>query len=105
MRGRSLVRMYDVDSGRLLAAARNPLAAGRGSDLALSPDGSTVTVASSGRLFRFDADTLHLRGPMIRGPEPESVVYSHDGRYLLSVAGSSAIVWDARTGALLHRFA
>jgi WD40 repeat protein len=55
-------------------------------------------------VLRFDADTLRPRGAVIRGPELESSIYSHDGRFLVSVTGSSAIVWDAGTGALLHRF-
>jgi WD40 repeat protein len=104
MQGKTPLRVYDVDSGRLLAAARNPLVAERGRDLDLSADGSTIAVATRGRVLRFDADTLRPRGAVIRGPELESSVYSHDGRFLLSVTGSSAIVWDAGTGALLHRF-
>jgi len=104
MQGKTALRVYDVDSGRLLASTRNPLVAEGGRDLDLSADGSTIAVATRGRVLRFDADTLRPRGAVIRGPELESSVYSHDGRFLLSLTGSSAIVWDASTGALLHRF-
>jgi DNA-binding SARP family transcriptional activator/WD40 repeat protein len=104
MQGKDPLRVYDVDSGRLLAAARNALVAEGGRDLDLSADGSTIAVATRGRMLRFDADTLGRRGAVIRGSELESSVYSHDGRFLASVTGSSASVWDARTGALLHRF-
>ncbi|MDX6324969.1 MAG: hypothetical protein QOK15_1323 [Nocardioidaceae bacterium] len=105
MGGRDPVREYDVDSGRRLASASNPLVADGGGGIAISPDGSTVAVGTKGPVLRFDADTLRPRGFVIRGPVLQSAVYSHDGRYLVSLSGSSAMVWDARTGALLHRFA
>ncbi|HET7072273.1 MAG TPA: BTAD domain-containing putative transcriptional regulator [Nocardioides sp.] len=99
------VRVYDVDSGRLLAAARNRFVAERGGGLELSPDGSTIAVIAGDRVLRFDADTLRPTGSTIRGPGLASAVYSHDGRFLASVTGDSAIVLDAGTGRLLHRFA
>ena len=105
MRGKDPVRLYDVDSGRLLAAAQNPLVTKGGGEITINPDGSTVAVATRGPVLRFDAGTLRTRGSAIRGPVLKSAVYSHDGRFLVSLAGSSAMVWDARTGELLHRFA
>jgi WD40 repeat protein/DNA-binding SARP family transcriptional activator len=106
MKGKDPLRVYDVDSGRLLAAARNPFVAERGGAVDLSPDRSTIAVTTRDRVLRFDADTLNPRGSAIRGPDLESSTYSHDGRFLVSVAGDhSAIIWDAGTGDLLHRFA
>jgi WD40 repeat protein/DNA-binding SARP family transcriptional activator len=106
------IRVYDVDSGRLLAAARNQFVAERGGGVDLSPDGSTIAVTAGDRVLRFDADTLRPRGSTIREPDLASAVYphdgrfySHDGRLLTSAAGDSAIVWAASTGKLLHRFA
>jgi DNA-binding SARP family transcriptional activator/WD40 repeat protein len=100
------LRVYDVDSGHLLAAARNPLVTERGGDIDLSPDGSAIAVTTGDRLLRLDADTLRPRGPAIRGPEMKTSAYSHDGRLLVSVTyDHSAIIWDADSGELLHRFA
>jgi WD40 repeat protein len=106
MLGKHPLRVYDVDSGRLLAAARDPLVAARGGGVDLSPDESTIAVTTGDRLLRFDADTLRPRGPAIRGPELKSSAYSHDGRFLVSVTyDHSAIIWDADSGEQLHRFA
>lgn len=112
--GKDPVRVYDVDSGRLLAAARNPLVAGQGDGFDLSPDGSTIAVSAGSRIVRLDARTLRPRGSAIRGPDladggvtayGSGPVYSHDGRMLLSFSGNqSAIIWDAVTGERLHRF-
>ena len=55
--------MYDVDSGRLLAAASNPFVGPSGGDVDLSPDGSTIAVTARDRVLRLDAATLHARGP------------------------------------------
>ena len=106
-RAKSL-RVYEVDSGRLLESAENPdLAEAEADSLDLSPDGSLLVAATRDLILRFDANTLRRRGPALRGPASGSLVgFSHDGRFLLSTSDDhSAIVWDAATGALLHRLA
>jgi WD40 repeat protein/DNA-binding SARP family transcriptional activator len=102
------VRAYDVDSERLLRW--------RGSDLIseptkgavdVSPDGSTLAVAAGSRVLRFDTDTL-AREPDLVGHTAEvmDLEYSHDGSMLLSTsADRSAIVWDTRSGTLIHTLA
>ncbi|MFC4786258.1 nSTAND1 domain-containing NTPase [Nocardioides sp. MAHUQ-72] len=104
MRGPRPVRAYDVDKGRLLAVSPDVVAGYRGGGLDLSPDGSSLAVTTGDRVLRFDADTLRPREPAIRGIDLESATYSHDGRSLVIVTGDSAVVRDARTGELLHRF-
>ncbi len=103
------VRVYDVDSGRLLrwtgsGLIRQPL---KGA-VDVSPDGSSLAVASGNRILRFDTETLHRRGPALQGHTAEvtDVEYSHDGSMLLSTSvDRTTIVWDAVTGAQLGRFA
>src|SRR4029079_18799802 len=105
MSGPRPLRVYDVDSGRLLVARRSSVVSKQGAHVDLSPDGSTIAVTARDRVLRLDAATLHARGPAMRGPGLGASSYSHDGRYLLSVAEDrSVLVWDALRGALLHRF-
>jgi DNA-binding SARP family transcriptional activator/WD40 repeat protein len=110
MEGARPLRVYDVDYGRLVTAAGNGLVAQHGGGVDLSPDGSTIAVTTSDQVLRFDARTLRPRGSAMSGPDLEPAYlprsfYSHDGRSLVTVTGGGAIVWDAGTGELLHRFA
>jgi len=103
------VRVYDVDSGALLRWT--------GSDLIkqplkgavdVSPDGSSLAVASGNRILRFDTETLDPQGPALRGHTAEvtDIEYSHDGSMLLSASvDRTTIVWDADSGVQLGRFA
>lgn len=59
-------------------------------------------------MLRYDAATLRPRRPALTGhTEPvRDVAFSHKGRLLATSSDDgSAIVWDARTGGLLHRYA
>jgi DNA-binding SARP family transcriptional activator/WD40 repeat protein len=108
MRGNDSVRAYDVDSGRPLASADDLLLEEQQpGGLDVSPDGSTVAITSGDRILRLDSTTLRRRGPALRGPDlAEGGRYSHHGNLLAtSSSDESVIVWDAATGALLHRFA
>jgi WD40 repeat protein len=112
MKGPRPVRVYEVDSGRLLVAARSALVTRQGGGVALSADGSTIAVIAGDRVLSFDADTLRPTGSTLRAPGPASAVYSHagrfyshDGRFLASATGDNALVWDTGTGRLLHSFA
>jgi DNA-binding SARP family transcriptional activator/WD40 repeat protein len=109
MGGKDPLRVYDVDSGRLLVAAEHPLVAEQGGGIDISPNGTTIAVTTRDRVLRFDAETLRAHGSVIRGSDLGSYMgsstYSHDGRFLVSAAGDhSAMVWDAGTGELVHRF-
>jgi WD40 repeat protein len=102
------VRVYDVDSGRLLrwtgsGLIKQPL---KGA-IDVSPDGSSVAVATGNRILRFDTKTLETRGNALRGHTAEvmDIEYSHDGSMLLSApVDRTTIVWDAVSGAQLGRF-
>ena len=102
------LRVYDVDSGRLIASGRDQHVAAYGaSSTALSPDGSTLAVATRDRVIRFDTRTLRRRGPVLTGHTAgvHELVYSHAGRLLAtSSEDGTARVWDGRTGAQLHQF-
>ena len=103
------IRVYDVDSGRLLrwtgsGLIKQPL---KGA-VDVSPDGSSLAVASGNRILRFDTETLDPQGPALRGHTAEvmDIEYSHDGSMLLSTSvDRTTIVWDAVSGAQLGRFA
>jgi DNA-binding SARP family transcriptional activator/WD40 repeat protein len=108
MKGDRSLRSYDVESGHLIAATDVPLPRRQDANgLDVSPDGSTISVTTGERILLYDATTLRRRGPEIRGPDPaEGGHYSHDGRFLLTASSDdSVVVWDATTGALVHRFA
>ena len=105
--GSRALRVYDVDSGRLLRSAGPPLLRhSQPADLELSPDASTVAVSVEDRVLRFDSRTFEQHSAALRGHAGSAgdVDYSGDGRFVASTGGDSAIVWNASTGAVLHRF-
>jgi DNA-binding SARP family transcriptional activator/WD40 repeat protein len=103
------VRVFDVDSGRLLqwtgsGLIKQPL---KGA-VDVSPDGSSLAVATGNRILRFDTKTLETQGKALRGHTAEvtDIEYSHDGSMLLSTSvDRTTIVWDADSGVQLGRFA
>ncbi len=103
------IRVYDLRSGRLIAWRRDRLVSAYGAtSTALSPDGSTLAVATRDRVIRLDTRTLQRRGPDLRGPAAGvvKVAWSHDGRLLAASTEDETVgVWDVRTGAKLHQFA
>jgi DNA-binding SARP family transcriptional activator/WD40 repeat protein len=108
IKGKHSVRAFDVDSGRLLASNDDLLLTAQDpGGIDVSPDGSTVAITSEDRILRLDSKTLSRRGPDLRGPDlAEGGRYSHHGNLLATTSSDdSVIVWDAATGALLHRFA
>lgn len=102
------VRVYDVGSGRLLAAGRDRFVAAHGANAtALSPDGSTLAIATGDRVIRYDTRTLQQLGETLTGHTAPvlEVAYSHKGRLVAtSSEDGTAAVWDGRTGDRLHRF-
>ena len=101
------LRVYDVDSGRLLRRLKSGRIA-RSIDkggIEVSPDGSTLAVASGNGVLRLDTATLRLRGPALRGHSGNvmDLEFSHDGSMLLSASTDrTAIVWDTAAGARLQ---
>ncbi len=102
------LRVYDVDTGRLVASGRDQLVTAYGaSSTALSPDGSTLAVATRDRVICFDAGTLRPRGPVLTGDTGGmiKVAWSHSGRLLATSSADETVrVWDGRTGDQLHQF-
>jgi DNA-binding SARP family transcriptional activator/WD40 repeat protein len=104
------IRVYDVDTGRLLDALESSSfeAIGGGAPGALSPDGSTFAVPTGSEVRRVDTRTMRFAGPALRvaaGDSVDRIEYSHDGSRLAAVTGNGyVLVWDTETGALLHRF-
>jgi len=112
MKGDVPLRVYDVDSGRLLRSNTSRLLTTVGltelgpEEFALSADGSTLAVAVSDLILRFDAVTLEPLGHPLRAHTDgiTDLEYSHHGELLLSSSvDGTAIVWDA-VGSAVNRF-
>jgi len=79
-----------------------------------SPDGSAVlTAADDGAARVYDATTGELERELRRSPADSNssssnpvttAAYSPDARRVVTVEGSTALVWDAATGALITEF-
>ncbi|RYP87770.1 hypothetical protein EKO23_05125 [Nocardioides guangzhouensis] len=103
------VRVYDVDSGRLVDSASTDVLDRIGAFAAdLSPDGSTFAVSTASNVLRYDTATLETRGPDLRGPVGgwlDVLTYSHDGSMLAGESRAGDIlVWDAASGRRLWQF-
>ena len=113
------LRVYDVGTGRLVRSTDTAPLRKAGAQasavvpgdrppnlLDVGPDGSALAVATGSQVLRFDAATLAPRGRALGGhtAEVSEVGYSHDGRLLVSASEDGAIVSDAGSGVLLHRF-
>jgi len=102
-----ILRVYDVDSGRLLRRVgfdRISPSIDKG-DLQVSPDGATLALGSGNRIILIDTASLRQRGPALTGNTgPVGLMeFSHDGSMLLSGSDTrSAIVWDVATGSRLQ---
>ncbi|MFP5252554.1 MAG: BTAD domain-containing putative transcriptional regulator [Actinomycetes bacterium] len=104
------IRVYDVDSGRLVDSLGSGAfeAIGQLAPGDLSPDGSTLAVPTGSTVRRLDTATMRFVRPALHGDVGDSldkIEYSHDGSRLAAATGNGNIlVWDAASGALLHRF-
>jgi len=103
------IQVFDVDSGRQIDSAGSASLTVNGDRAgALSPDGSTLAVAAGSTVLRVDTETMRFSRTRLQGDASDSLVrleYSHDGSLLAATtANGNVLVWDTRTGALLHRF-
>jgi WD40 repeat protein len=101
------LRVFDVDSGRLLRAVTALPMRSDGGSIDASPDGTQIAVSSGDLIQRYDAVTLRPLGPPLQGHHGPvgDVRYSHDGSLLASGEGDRSVtLWDVATGAPLHRF-
>ena len=107
--GERALRVYDVDSGRLVRSAQEPrlTRSGGANSIEVSPDGATLAVAAGSRVMLFDTRTLEPTGPALRAhtARVNDVSYAHSGRLLVSASEDhTAIVWEVTSGDPLHRF-
>jgi DNA-binding SARP family transcriptional activator/WD40 repeat protein len=103
------IRVYDVDSGRMVASAGSEVLDEIGAFAAdLSPDGSTFAVTTASKVVLYDTATLEPRSTVLRGPAGDyldAIEYSHDGSMLAAVTRQGGlVVWDADTGERLRSF-
>ena len=102
------LRVYDVDTGRVVRSREQPLLRQfEPGDVELSPDETTIAVSVDDRVFDFDSRTLRQQRTVLQGHTARAgdVDYSADGRFVASTSDDfSTIVWDASSGAVLHRF-
>jgi len=67
------------------------------SALAWSPDGATIAVATANGVFLFDTVFLQQNGQLAAGEAIQSLVYSPDGRLLVTIPfeqNATAQIWD-----------
>jgi DNA-binding SARP family transcriptional activator/WD40 repeat protein len=104
--GPQVLRVFDVDSGRLLRASTALLVNHRAAAIDASPDGTQIAVGSGNLIQRYDAVSLRPLGPPMRGHHGPvgQVRYSHHSRLLASSSDRTAILWDPGTGARLRQF-
>ena len=75
-------------------------------DVSISDDGSIIAVASGTEILLFERDTLEPREARFRHAGPVSAIsWSSDGKEIVTGSYDRTMrVWDAETGAGLHRF-
>jgi DNA-binding SARP family transcriptional activator/WD40 repeat protein len=102
------LRVYDVDRGRLAAwTGSQVLRNAGGRSMEVSPDGTTLAVATRNEVLRFDTRTLAPVGRALRAHTAavQDVSYDRAGHRLVTASDDrTSIVWDAKSGVPLHRF-
>jgi WD40 repeat protein len=94
-------RVYEVDSGRLLATAN--LSSGLLSSLAFSPDSTRLVSAATDTLARvWDAGTgKPISAPMRHPTFVWRATFAPDGRLVVTLDANRIRLWDSATGDLL----
>jgi WD40 repeat protein len=96
--GDKTVRVWDVETGRLVRTISDPTAVFRA--VAFSPDGRTLAAAADEKIALFETSS----GTLIRKIDPQSgwiysLAFSPDGRWLVS-GGQSVQLWNTASGRL-----
>jgi WD40 repeat protein len=97
--GQDSIASWTLSRGRVTGPPRRSYPTYFPQDLALSPDGRTLALASAGRLELEDAVTLRPRAARWGGEGLIAVgPYTPDGRYLVGASGAGwARVWSTTT--------
>ncbi len=95
------IRLWDVRAGSVLHELEG--AAGDESSFRFTADGALLNVSVNGETIRARDMTGGREVEWKLEAEPSWVEVSPDGRFVLTAAGRTGQVWDARTGAELAR--
>ena len=95
---RSVIKLWDAESGRELHASAGTPAFGR--TIAFDPTGKRLALATRhltthdrGEAVIWDVDTWQ---PILKlRRNPEHVVFSPDGRFLVALVAGNIVLWDA----------
>jgi WD40 repeat protein len=102
--GDHVVRVWEADSGKLIAASK-PLS-GSIDALALAGDGRTVAAAVSNKIHLFDLDKLGETPRTLQGGHQDSIsaiAFSSDGKQLLSASHDQKVcLWNVPEGKLVR---
>ena len=93
------IRLWDVAGGKLLQTLHGTV--GLVESVALSPDGRTVAGAGMG-IWATDTGKLVHEAPA-KNPYAGAVVFSKDGKYLITVGQEATVVWETATGKKVDR--
>jgi WD40 repeat protein len=102
-------RIWNANTGELLTSYPGPEFLGGMIDASFSPDGKyIVTAVNNGvaMVWNVDLDKAEITDPLtvLTGHTQAifSVVYSHNGRYILTSGDNTARIWDANTGQIIR---
>jgi WD40 repeat protein len=97
----NIIKLWDMTTGQLRATFNGDK--GRIYDVAFSPDGGTMAVVRYDKIVvLLDAKTSALKGTLVGEEMISSLVFSPDGRSLLTKDKAGLKIWAAATGKLMQ---
>lgn len=97
----NIIKLWDMTTGQLRATFKGDK--GRIYDVAFSPDGGTIAVVRYDKIVvLLDAKTSALKGTLVGEEMISFLVFSPDGRILLTKDKAGLKIWDAATGKLMQ---
>lgn len=94
------IRIWDTGTGRAIGKPIGSPSASGFADMTVSPDGRRIAGASGKTIQQWDAESGEAVGPPMEGSDRQiDIVYSPDGRHLVSICADSTLrFWDTTTG-------